>query len=108
MEAPATEALRARLKAQRLMLRAILFAAEERAGSRLTLRIGPAVAQQLGVAEGDLVEVPRDNGPSLLAWAHIAADVPMDACALAASTASLLRIEQDDPILLRRVHDPRS
>jgi N-methylhydantoinase B len=103
----ATKTLRVRLRAQRVELRAILLDAEERAGSRLTLRIAPSVAQQLGVSDGHLVEVARDDGPSLLGWAHIAADVPEGTCVLAASVASLLGLGQDDRIALRRVDDRR-
>ena len=103
----ATAALRAELRAQRVVLRAILVDAEERAGSRLTLHIAPSTAQQLGVSDDDLVEVARDHGPSLLGWASIAADVPEDTCALAASAASLLELAHDDRIALRRVQDRR-
>jgi N-methylhydantoinase B len=106
-DAEATKALRVRLRAQRVELRAILLDAEERAGSRLTLQIAPPVAQRLDVSDGDLVEVARDNGPSLLGWARIAADVPEDACALAASAAPLLRLAHDDRIAVRRVDDQR-
>jgi len=100
----ATRALRARLRAQRVVLRAILLEAEERSVSRLTLRMAPRAAQQLGVSDGDLVEVARDNGPSLLGWALLAADVPDDACALAASTACLLGLAHDSRIAVRRVN----
>jgi N-methylhydantoinase B len=99
----ATKALRARLRGQRMNLRAVLLDGEEHAGSRLILRIGPSAAQRLGASDGDLVEVARDDGPSLLGWAHIAADVPDDTCALAASAASLLGLVHDDRIALRRV-----
>jgi len=71
------------------------------------LRIAPPAAQRLGVRDGDLVEVARDNGPSLLGWASIAVDVPADTCALTASAASLLDLAHDDRIALRRVHDQR-
>ena len=103
----ATRALRARLCAQRVALRAILLDGEERAGSRLTLRIAPRTAQQLGVSDGELVEVAQGDGPSLLGWACIAANVPDDTCALAASTASLLGLAHDDRVALRRVHHQR-
>jgi N-methylhydantoinase B len=106
-DAEATKALRVRLRAQRVELRAILLDAEERAGSRLTLRIAPSAAQQLGVNDGDLVEVARDNGPSLLGWARIAADVPEGICALANSAATLLKLAHDDRVAVRRVHNQR-
>ena len=85
----------------------MIVAADEREGARLTLGIPPAVAQRLGVADGDLVEIPRDDAPSLLAWARIAADVPQDRCAILASTAALLGLIADDPVSLRRVQDRR-
>ena len=107
-DAEGTLALRARLRAQRVVVRTMLVDAEERAGSRLTLRIAPSTAQRLGIGDGGLVEVARDNGPSLLGWAHIAADVPDDACALAVSAASLLGLARDERIALRRVHEARS
>ena len=107
VDLPATQALRARLERQRVALRAMIVAADEREGARLTLGIPPAVAQRLGVADGDLVEVPRDDAPSLLAWARIAADVPEDRCAILASTAALLGLIADDPVSLRRVQDRR-
>jgi N-methylhydantoinase B len=106
-DAEATHALRARLHAQRVVLRAVLRVDDERTGSRLTLRIGSQSAHQLGVGDGDLVEVARDDGPSLLGWAKIADDVSADACALPATAATLLGLADDDRIGLRRVHDHR-
>ena len=103
----ATNALRARLRGQRVTLRTILIDGEERAGARLTLRIAPSAAQRLGVGDGDLVEVAREDGPALLGWAQIGADVPDDACAFAISTASMLGLVQDAAITLRRIHPQR-
>jgi N-methylhydantoinase B len=106
-DAEATLALRARLRAQRVVVRTMLVDAEECAGSRLTLQIAACTAQRLGVGDGGLVEVARDHGPSLLGWAHIAADMSDDACALAVAAASLLGLARDERIALRRVHDER-
>jgi len=105
-DAEATTALRASLLAQRVVLRAMLRNDEERAGSRLILRLAPHVAQRIGIGDGDLVEVARDDGPSLLGWADLDADVPDDMCAIVASTASLLGLAHDDPIAVRRVNAP--
>lgn len=99
----ATAALRARLRAQRVTLRVIVREAEERAGSRLRLRMAAQTAHRIEVDDGELVEVMRDDGPSLLGWADIAADVPEDGCAIVASAASLLELAHGDRIVVRRV-----
>ena len=61
-------------------------------------------AQRLGVADGDLVEVVRDDGPSLLGWVEIA-DVAADACAFAAPAAFLLGLAHGDRVTLRRMRN---
>jgi len=103
----ATQALRESARAQQATLRPIFVDESERAGSQLTLRIAAAVAQRLAINDGDLVEVPRRDAPSLLGWAFVATDVPDDACALAASAAPLLRVAEDERIVVRRVRVQR-
>lgn len=104
----ATQALRARLDGQRVVLRAIIVDADDAAGARLTLGIPPDVARRLGVADGDLVEIPRADGPSLLAWARLTADAPARTCTLGASAAALLGLAPNDEIPLRRVPGRRA
>ena len=106
-DVPATGMLRAELRKHHVVLGALLIDAEEGEGSRLTVRIAPTAAQQLGVTDGDLVEVPRADGPSILAWARVASDVPAEACALDAATAALLGLAPNSDMTLRRIHDRR-
>jgi len=68
--------------------------------------MAPHAAQRIDIGDGDLVEVARDDGPSLLGWAELDADIPDDTCAIVASTASLLGLAHDDRIAVRRVNAP--
>jgi N-methylhydantoinase B len=94
-----TNVVRERLRAQRMALRARLVEAVE---SRLTIRLAPATAERIGVHDGDLIEITRDDGPSVLGWVR-SDDVPSDTCGLARSTASLLGLTRDERVSLRRV-----
>ena len=79
---------------------------EAATSGRLKVRIARAVGERLGVADGQLVEVARSDGPSLLAWAEIA-DVAEDACVFDAGAARILGAVPGLTVALRRVQDPR-
>lgn len=100
----ATVALRARLCEERIALRVERMEGGHD-GARLGIDLAPAVAQRLGVADAELVELPREDGPSLLAWVRIVADVAPDACRLPA--AGLAGIAPGVRVEVRRVPDRR-
>jgi len=89
-----------------IQLRVLPSDAAVHTDGRLIVRIARTSAHRLAAAKGDLVEVVRADGPSLLAWADIA-DVPEDACAFAAETASVLGLIRDERVALRRVRTAR-
>jgi hypothetical protein len=70
------------------------------------VRIARAVGDRLGVADGQLVEVVRTDGPSLLAWAEIA-DVAEDICVFDAGAAPVLGAAPGGTVALRRVRELR-
>ena len=83
------------LREQQIVLRTRLV---EGNGSQLTLRIAPSALQRLRARDGDLVEIVRGDGPSLLAWVRIAPDIDDDACEIPASTLLV-----EPRIVLRRL-----
>lgn len=99
----ATVALRAQLRAARQFLRVATLDGEEYHSSRRIVEIGPAPARQLGVADGDLVEFPRPNGPSLLAWVRVASQLAEGTCRLGPSGLSMLGLAAGDRVELRQV-----
>ena len=84
----ATKALRERLRAERL--RFTVTQSDESHGPRRIVEIAPAAAQRIGVAEGDMVEIPRADGPSLLAWVRIAPQLDARICRVGASALAIL------------------
>ncbi|HET7097119.1 MAG TPA: hydantoinase B/oxoprolinase family protein [Casimicrobiaceae bacterium] len=85
----------AALREQQIALRVQLVDGN---GTRLTLRISPATSKRLRARDGDLVEIVRNDGPSLLAWVSVASDIDDDACEIPASTRLV-----DQEIVVRRV-----
>ena len=100
----ATAALRARLRDERVLLR-VQGAEGDGDGARLRIDLAPAAAERLGVGDGELVDLPREDGPSLLAWARIVSDLAPDVCRLPA--AELAGIASGMRIEVRRVPDRR-
>jgi hypothetical protein len=92
--------------AQRIVLRVLPGTATAHTGGRLIVRIARSSADRLAAASGELVEVARADGPSLLAWTEVA-DVPDDACAFANEADSVLGLTRDERVTLRRVRDAR-
>lgn len=97
-EAKTTD-LRAKLRAGRRRFK--LMKGEDSRGPRRMVEIAPAAAHQLGVAEGDLVEFPRPDGPSLLAWVRIARELDEGTCRVGASALEMLG-EAGSAVELRR------
>jgi N-methylhydantoinase B len=98
-ERGATEALRERLRSARHWFRPEKHALE---GSRRIVEIACAAAQRLGVAEGALVELPRSDAPSLLAWVRIVPGLDAQTCRLGASAFEILGLDAAAPVELRR------
>ena len=98
----ATTAARTRLRSTRQVLRLARLDGEEFRGSRRIVEIGRSAARQLGVAEGDLVEFPRPDGPSLLAWVRVAPELDDDFCRVGASAFPILGIDAGGCVELRR------
>ncbi len=98
----ATIAARARLRAARQVLRLAKLDGEEFHGSRRIVEIGRSAAQILGVAEGELVEFPRPDGPSLLTWVRIAPELNDDICRVGVSAFPILGLDTGSRVELRR------
>ena len=95
----ATTAWRQRLRGERRRFQ--LTKGEDSQGPRRMAEIAPAAAQRLGVAEGDLVEFPRADGPSLLAWVRVAPQLDEGTCRVGASALAILG-EAGSMVELRR------
>jgi hypothetical protein len=104
----ATRRLRAQLAAQRTVLRVRIVHDTTLEGARLILDVAPATARELGVADGDLVDLPRADGPSLLAWTRVSDTVAPGECGVPAWALALLGVRDGDSMTLRCVPDRRS
>ena len=72
VDAGATLAERERVRVARLMLPIELANEDERDGTRRRFTLSPAIAEQAGIGEGDLVELSNQSGAAALrGWAHI-------------------------------------
>jgi N-methylhydantoinase B len=67
-------------------------------GSRLIVRIAPSASRRLHAGDGDLVEIARDDAPSLLGWLHVATDIGEGACEVTAPA-----LFDEERVVLRRV-----
>jgi N-methylhydantoinase B len=106
VDTAATESCRARLRSERVVLRAQLRP-DDPPGARLTIAISPAAALRLGAGEGELLEMPRADAPSLLAWARIDHELDPLSCAIGPAAAELLATVPGAGVELRRVRvDP--
>lgn len=99
----ATAALRRRLRARRVRLRAELLHGSEFEGTRRIAAVAPAGARRLRIKPGVLFEFPNPRGASLRAWARVDADLPEDICALGASGLAILGLHPGDMLEIRRV-----
>jgi N-methylhydantoinase B len=106
VDAPATAARRAALSAAR---RAWPVTADERSayegrrGRHRVLRLSPALAGALGIANGDLVEMLGRHPAPLRAWARIDAEVPEGSVPLDALGRRMLGVEPGAGVRLRRL-----
>lgn len=96
----ATQAMRERLRAERRRFK--LTKGEDSQGPRRIAEIAPAAAQRLGVADGDMAEIPRADGPSLLAWVRIAPLLDEDICRVGGSAFEILGVREGARVELRR------
>ena len=73
---------------------------------RRRIVIRPTTARRLGVAEGDLVDLPT-RGPSLRAWVTLSDDVPDNVLGLDQEGIALLAAFPGATTTLRRIEAPR-
>jgi len=90
--------LRAKLRAGRRHFK--LIKGDER--QERIVELAPGAAQRLGVGEGELVEFPRADGPSLLAWVRIAPELDERTCRVGAAALEILALEAGGVAELRR------
>jgi len=98
----ATADARAQLRAATPRLRLAKLDGDEYHGSKRVVELGPAAAQRFGMTDGDLVEFPCADGPSLLAWVRIDTGLAADTCRVGASGLVILGLAPGDSIELRR------
>ncbi|MBI4491530.1 MAG: hydantoinase B/oxoprolinase family protein [Chloroflexi bacterium] len=98
----ATEALRAALRTQRVFATLTIWPNSEPPGVRRTMPLARAVAEQAGVAEGDVVELVNPQGAPLRGWAHIL-DEEGDRAYLGPFGLHILRAQPGDRFWLRRL-----
>lgn len=94
---------RARLRTAKPSLHLQTLHGDEYRGSQRIVEVAPDTAQRLGVAEGDLVEFPSADGPSLLAWVRIDVELAADACRIGPSGLSMLGRAPGDKVELRPI-----
>jgi hypothetical protein len=99
----ATAALRVRLRAAKTLLRLVKLDGDEYHGSRRVVEIGPRAAQQQRLADGDLIEFPCSDGPSLLAWVRIDTQLTGDVCRVGPSGLAILGLAPGDAAELRPI-----
>jgi hypothetical protein len=68
------------------------------------VEIGPGAAQQLRLADGDLIEFPCPHGPSLLAWVRIDTQLVGDICRVGLSGLAILGLAAGDAVELWPIH----
>ena len=103
VNAAATAALRARVRAAKILLRLAKLDGDEYRGSNRVVEIGPSAAQQLRLADGDLIEFACPHGPSLLAWVRIDTQLVGDSCRVGASGLAILSLAPGDVAELRPI-----
>jgi N-methylhydantoinase B len=134
VDVDATRELRARLAGQRVTLHARIMDEEDRGDAghapssgagvgaaalargsddaasarRFVVHVPPEAARQLSIADGDLVDLPRNDGPSLLAWARVRDALDAHTCGVPAWAAALLALRDGEHITLRRLPDRRA
>ncbi len=103
----ATADARARLRAATPRLKLAKLDGAEYHGSKRVVELGPGAARRFGMADGDLVEFPCADGPSLLAWVHIDTGLAADTCRVGPSGLAMLGLAPGDSVELRplRAHN---
>ena len=101
VDAAATAALRAQIRAAKFVLRLARLAGDEYQGSNRVVEIGPDAAKHMTLAAGDLLEFPCADGPSLLAWVRIDAELAVGVCRVGASGMAMLGRTAGDMAELR-------
>jgi N-methylhydantoinase B len=90
----ATEALRRTLRARRSHVGIEARADEAQDGARCIIDVPGALAIAMGLKDDDLVELPAQDGPSLLCWVRIDPSLPMPRCRMSAAAIASLGTAQ--------------
>jgi N-methylhydantoinase B len=109
VDAPATQAERARLAAARRRFPVIADEREPyegRLGKHRVLRMAPAMAAALSLAAGDLVELRGRHPAPLRAWVRVETDAHEGQIALDALGRRILGVSPDDPVEVRHLPMP--
>ena len=110
IDTAASEAARTALAAARYRARVVADDALDPyvgvRGRRRTVRLSPAMAARLGVADDDLTEVIGANPAPLRAWVAVDADHVQDTVRLDPFGRKVLGVEHGDTVILRAVPTP--
>lgn len=109
VDAEATRSLRARLRDARLLVSVKAVASDDFDGPRRMLSLAQALADRLGLAQGDLVELatPQSAG-GLRAWVALQPDGGDGAVALGPVGRSILGTREGDVMEVRRLSGVRA
>ncbi|MSO76257.1 MAG: hypothetical protein EXQ87_05010 [Alphaproteobacteria bacterium] len=104
VDAGATDGLRRRVRAARLMVRVAAASADDFDGPRRRIGLSPAVAARLGVGEDDLVELATPSGAAALrGWVRMAPGTDGEALRLGPLGIAALGSAAGDRIEVRAV-----
>ena len=99
MDEKATDALRAKMANDRVLVPLELANEEMNDGPRRQFRLPKQLAFKFQVKEGDLIELVTGKGAPLRAWAKIAGEG--DAVAVSATSMDIMGTTPGDSVLMR-------
>lgn len=103
MDVAATEVARAALGAQQVFATIAPWSGPEHEGARRILPVARALADRIGVAASDVVEIVQPRGAPLRAWARLI-DEPGDRVYVGSLGLAILRAKAGDRFVLRRLN----
>ena len=103
LDGKATQALRERLRSERVGLRSDLLGGEEFRDNRRILAMSEPTARRLGLEPGTLIEIPNAMGPSLRAWLTLDRALPHDVCAIGPGGLAILGLRRGARMFVRRI-----
>ena len=103
VDAGASEAARDAIRERRADAKLVAANDDRFAGPRRQHHLSPAIADRIGVAAGDIVELCTGSGPGVRGWVVIDGSAPASDVALGPAGMRLLRAEPGDHVEVRPV-----